>query len=156
MVTFPSTLMTKETWTDQIFDSINWVGCGTAFKRPPPHGKHKQRCPRPTITCVTQERSTYNNDKPCCMCSAAHGDFQHILSCPSCNVSYSKHDVSVHTMHNFYVRTERHGGDFRPRDFHPRDRKRKRVEHQKSSNRARPARSIPFSNSLTTDQRTTW
>jgi hypothetical protein len=28
-------IITKETWMDQLFDSINWVGYGTAFKRLP-------------------------------------------------------------------------------------------------------------------------
>jgi hypothetical protein len=78
-------LMHKETWTDHIFDSVDWVGYGTV-------------CPTVKTNSGVQGLSQpgtqgdkhmkyHGGVKPCCMYSAAHEDWRHLLFCPSLDAS---------------------------------------------------------------------
>jgi hypothetical protein len=81
-------LMDKENWSRQDFDSINWRGYVTAFKR----------LPRSRQTAVAKachnlwhtgekHKQYYGGQKPCCMCGDAHEDWRHIITCKSLDAS---------------------------------------------------------------------
>jgi hypothetical protein len=66
-------LMEKENWSRQDFDSINWRGCGTAFKRLP-HSRQTavaKACHNLWYT-GGKHKQYYGEQKHCFMCGDAH------------------------------------------------------------------------------------
>jgi hypothetical protein len=88
-------LMDKDNWSRQDFDSINWRGYGTAFKR----------LPRSRQTAVAKvchnlwhtgekHKQCYGVHTPCCMWGEAHEDWRYIITCKSL-------DASLHRMESW-------------------------------------------------------
>jgi hypothetical protein len=77
-------LMTKETWSLQTFDSIDWHASELALRCV---SKNRQMnvvklCHNHWHT-GSRHKTLYGGDRPCCLCQETKEYWRHILSCPS-------------------------------------------------------------------------
>jgi hypothetical protein len=84
-------LMTKETWSPQTFNSIDWHASKLALRRlSKNHQMNVVKLCHNYWHTVSRHQTFYGGDRPCCLCQETKEYWRHILSCPSLDADYHR------------------------------------------------------------------